>query len=123
MIIKSENNNARLISRELVDTKPMSIRAYSYPNVTINYNEDTDLEERVTNLETNFSNLDADKNYEYRQDSAASVWSIDHNLNKYPSVTILDSTGEQCLGDITHLNKNSLIITFTAAFSGKASLN
>jgi len=48
---------------------------------------------------------------------------IDHNLNKFPSVTTVDSAGSQVVGDIQHIDLNSFKITFKAAFQGKVYAN
>jgi hypothetical protein len=64
-----------------------------------------------------------DISFEFIQASAAAIWSINHNLNKYPSVTIVDSAGDEVEGNVNHVSKTQLTITFSAAFSGKAFLN
>ena len=45
-----------------------------------------------------------------------------HNLNKFPSVVVIDSTGdnEQVYGDVQYIDKNKLYINFTTQFSGEA---
>jgi len=48
---------------------------------------------------------------------------ITHNLNKFPSVTVVDSAGSHVIGSINHLNKNSFTITFNTAFSAKVYAN
>jgi hypothetical protein len=48
---------------------------------------------------------------------------ITHNLDKYPSVTIVDSGFTVVYGEIEYLSKNQLEITFTNPFSGEAYLN
>ena len=65
----------------------------------------------------------ADKEFIFTQSSAGSTWSINHNLNKFPSVTVVDSANSIVIGDITYNNKNTLTINFTSSFSGKAYLN
>lgn len=64
-----------------------------------------------------------DMHYTHTQASAAAVWSIVHGMAKYPSVTVLDSAGDVCEGDIRYVNTNEILITFSAAFSGIAYLN
>jgi len=64
-----------------------------------------------------------DKDYRHNQNSASSVWTINHNLNKFPNVVVFDSADNQAVGAITHVNKNQLTITFSASFSGTAYLN
>lgn len=65
----------------------------------------------------------ADAYYVHNQALPESVWTITHNLNKKPSVTIVDSTDAVVYGDINYLNDNQLTLTFVGAFSGKAYLN
>ena len=48
---------------------------------------------------------------------------INHNLNKFASVTTVDSGGSQVIGDIQHIDLNSLNITFKASFQGKIYAN
>lgn len=50
-------------------------------------------------------------------------WDIQHNLKKYPSVTIVDSAGTEVIGDVQYLNENNITILFSSSFSGKAYLN
>ena len=59
----------------------------------------------------------------HNQTVSSSVWSITHNLNKYPSVSVVDSSNEEVIGEVQHTNSNSLTVKFSAPFSGKAFLN
>lgn len=61
--------------------------------------------------------------YKHVQGVASSVWTVTHNLGKFPSVTVVDSAGTEWVGDVKYLNDNSLTISFTVAFSGIAYLN
>ena len=64
-----------------------------------------------------------DKTYKHIQASSSDVWTINHNLNKYPSVTVQDSAGSIVIGEITYNSKNTITLTFNGAFSGEAHLN
>ncbi len=64
-----------------------------------------------------------DKTFVYNQVTSSDVWEIEHNLDKYPSVTVVDSGGSVVVGEIVYIDKNNVRITFTSAFSGKAYLN
>jgi|SRR3712207_2203191 len=64
-----------------------------------------------------------DKNYVHDQIQSSTVWAIQHNLNKYPSVSVVDSGKNEVVGDINYIDKNNLVINFSHAFSGKAFLN
>jgi hypothetical protein len=65
----------------------------------------------------------SDKNFEFTQASPSSTWSVSHDLNKFPSVTVVDSAGTQVIGDVQHIDNDNLTITFINQFSGKAYLN
>jgi hypothetical protein len=64
-----------------------------------------------------------DLNYLHDQTSASATWNVTHSLNKNPSVTVVDTAGTEVVGEVDYLTLNSLTITFTAPFSGKAFLN
>lgn len=64
-----------------------------------------------------------DKYYKHNQGIPSSVWNIAHNLNKYPSCTIVDSAGEEVEGSVRFIDNNNIEITFSAAFSGYALMN
>ena len=55
--------------------------------------------------------------------TANTAQTITHNLNKFPSVTTVDSGGSHVVGDIQHIDINSFRITFTASFTGKVYVN
>lgn len=55
--------------------------------------------------------------------SADVAETINHNLNKFPSVTTVDSAGSHVVGDVQHINENSFTITFTSSFTGKVYAN
>lgn len=63
------------------------------------------------------------KSYVHTQHEASDVWFIDHQMGRYPSVTVVDSAGTMVFGEVTYDNENRVTITFTAAFGGKAYLN
>ena len=59
----------------------------------------------------------------YIQTISASVWNINHNLDKYPTVFTEDSVGREVKGDLDYVDANNLTVTFNYMFSGKAYLN
>lgn len=61
--------------------------------------------------------------YIHTQTTSSLQWTVTHNLNCFPSVTIVDSSNNEVIGEVEYINPNSLNITFSAAFSGKAYLN
>lgn len=65
----------------------------------------------------------SDKNYMHDQMIASATWTVNHNLGKYPSVTIVDSSGNVVEGAVQELTANQAILVFSAAFAGKAYFN
>ena len=65
----------------------------------------------------------ADATYTHEQAGASSEWVVKHNLNKFPSVTIVTSVGAVVVGNITYDSANQLTISLVDADSGKAYLN
>lgn len=65
----------------------------------------------------------ADVHFNFTQASASDTWVIAHLLGKFPAVTVVDSAGTEVEGSINHTDVNSLTISFSAPFSGKAFLN
>ena len=61
--------------------------------------------------------------YTHTQNTPSATWTITHNLNCFPSVSVVDSAGSVVIGDVNYTNANTLVVTFAAAFGGKAYLN
>ena len=66
---------------------------------------------------------EGDKHYTHNQGTASATWNVTHNLNKFPSVTVVLSTGQKGYADVSYTDANNLTITFTGAESGKAYMN
>lgn len=64
-----------------------------------------------------------DLHYEHTQSVPSSTWDITHNLHKRPAVLVEDSAGDEVEGEIDFVTTDRLVITFSAAFSGRAILN
>lgn len=61
--------------------------------------------------------------WEYDQLAPAFHWIIIHNLNSYPSVTVVDTGGTEIIPDIVYTNNNQIDLYFANSTSGKAYLN
>ena len=61
--------------------------------------------------------------YAHTQGVSSSTWTINHNLDFYPNVTVVDSAGTIVEGEIAYTSRNQVVLTFSAAFSGKAYLS
>ncbi len=83
-----------------------------------------DISQTIPNqVDFDIVNIPTDANFIFTQSIPSTTWSITHNLDKFCSVTVVSDSNQIMIGDVSYLNTNSLIITFSAAFSGKAYLN
>ena len=55
--------------------------------------------------------------------SNSKLWTITHNLGKYPSVTIVDDKNEVVVGAIDYVSTNQVTVSFNSPFDGCAFLN
>lgn len=61
--------------------------------------------------------------YVHNQVSAATVWTVNHNLGYQPNVSIIDSAGNNAFATIARPSLNQLTLTFSAAVGGVAYLS
>ena len=64
-----------------------------------------------------------DKTFVYTQGTAKNTWTIVHNLNKYPTVSVIDSAKTVVIGEVRYDSLNQVTLLFASAFSGMATLN
>ena len=62
-------------------------------------------------------------NLVFEQPTALKEWNIQHNLNRFPSVTVVDDTNTMVIADVKYVDENNVIVTFSKPFSGKAFFN
>ena len=59
----------------------------------------------------------------FTQAVADTVWNVNHNLGKFPSVSVVNNNNVVINGEITYIDNNNLTCTFSAGFAGTAYLN
>lgn len=69
------------------------------------------------------SSIEGDKTYIHDQGVPSAIWTVQHNLNKFPSVTSVNNNNIKMFGEVTYIDANNLTISFSAGFSGKAYIN
>lgn len=82
---------------------------------------------KIGNVVIDYPDINADPvnhvKYYHVQNSANSTWTIYHNLNFYPNVTVLNNANQIIEADIQYLDANSVRIVMNASTSGKAYLS
>jgi hypothetical protein len=64
-----------------------------------------------------------DKTFVFTQSVPSTTWLIQHNLDKFPSVSVVNINNVQMYGNVIYTDLNNLIVEFSAGFSGKAYIN
>jgi len=59
----------------------------------------------------------------FTQGVAATTWNIQHNLGKFPSVSVINNNNVMVNGEVKYIDNNNIQLNFSAGFSGKAYLN
>lgn len=116
------------LSIDISTTDPMSLTSIEVTNCSNNYNvlaqkpsiNGVVLEGDKTTEELK---IDCDKTYYHIQSVASDNWVIVHGLNKYPSVSVINSAGDEVVGDIIYNDTNQVTIKFKGSFKGSATLN
>ena len=124
-------NNNILISEQnaISNFGHFTIDSYTVKGATATLN--------LTNIFGN-GNLDLNKLYDFAvftlssqgvptfiftQGVAATTWNIQHNLGKFPSVSVVNNNNIVINGEVTYIDNNNVQLNFSAGFSGKAYLN
>jgi hypothetical protein len=64
-----------------------------------------------------------DSTFIFTQLIPSAIWTINHNLAQYPSVTLVDLTGKIVMAQVQYISNNQIVVTFSQPFAGKAYLN
>lgn len=74
-------------------------------------------------VQTAIEELRTRSRYVHNQPVASDTWNITHNMRFYPNVSIVDTALSKVVGEVTYLTENSLTVTFSHSFAGKAYLS
>ena len=64
-----------------------------------------------------------DSTFVFTQGVSATTWNIQHNLAKFPSVSVVNTNDFVIHGEVEYIDNNNVTLTFSAGFAGKAYLN
>ena len=122
-ILISEQNNIDEFGHFKITGYTLNGAVYTLNLTNIGGNGNLDLNKYYDFATFTISSGVGDKNFVFTQAVAANPWIIQHNLNKFPSCTVVLNSGQQGFGDVTFIDENNLTITFAGAESGKAYIN
>ena len=123
VLISEQNNIDEFGHFKITGYTALGNNLYTLDLTNIGGNGSLDLNKYYDFATFTISSGVGDKNFVFNQAVASATWTVQHNLNKFPSCTMVLSTGQQGYGDVTFIDENNLTITFAGAESGKAYIN
>ena len=122
-ILISEQNNIDEFGHFKITGYTLNGTVYTLNLTNIGGNGNLDLNKYYDFATFTISTGVGDKNFVFTQAVASNTWVIQHDLNKFPSVTSVNINDFEVYGEVVFNNINNLTINFSAAFSGKAFIN
>ena len=120
-ILISEQNDISKFGHFTIDSYTLNGTAYTLNLTNIGGNGNLDINKFYDFAVFTLSS--PDKTFEFDQGQPALVWTIQHNLNKFPSVSVVDTANTVVNSQVNYVDKNNITINNTAQFAGKAYLN
>ena len=122
-ILISEQNNIDEFGHFKITGYTLNGAVYTLNLTNIGGNGNLDLNKYYDFATFTISSGVGDKNFVFTQAVASNTWVIQHNLNKFPSVTSVNVNNIEMFGEVVFADVNNLTINFTSASSGKAYVN
>jgi len=121
-ILISEQNNISLFGHYTIDSYTLNGTVYTLNLTNIGGNGNLDLNKFYDFAVFTLSSQGS-PTFIFDQVAASTTWNIQHNLGKFPSITVIDTANTVVTGEYTYIDNNNVTLTFSAAFAGKAYLN
>lgn len=77
----------------------------------------------VTQEDKDRWNTGSDKELHFTKIGESDTWHINHGLNKFPTINILDHEGALVVGEVEYVDKNYIILRFSTPVKGDAYLS
>jgi hypothetical protein len=122
-ILISEQNNIDEFGHFKITGYTLNGTVYTLNLTNIGGNGNLDLNKYYDFATFTISTGIGDKTFVFTQGVPALVWTIQHDLNKFPSVSVVDTANTGVLSQIDYIDSNNITISNTAQFAGKAYLN
>ena len=105
-----------------VADNPINVEVSTAQPVDVQLKDEQPIDVKIADVVQVFTGGTYDKHYEVSFLPTSSL-SVNHSLNKYPSVSILDTAGDEVEGQVVHVDTNNLLVSFSAAFGGVITCN
>lgn len=124
----SNDIEARLVPEQGIQTQTDLVYLYNPDTVSVQHDETLEGNGSTTHpLKLSQELLEeihrGGNTFVFEFDASQSTWVITHNLNKKPSITVVDSADTVMTCAKEYIDMNTVEITFNAPFKGTAYLN
>ena len=121
-ILISEQNNISEFGHYTIDSYTLKGAIYTLNLTNLFGNGVLDLDKFYDFAVFTLSSQGA-PTFVFTQGAPATVWNIQHNLGKFPSVSVINNNNVVINGEVTYIDNNNVQLNFSAGFTGKAYLN
>lgn len=104
-------------------TRPGLIRLATDEEAIAGKSIDTAITPHTLSLFLEERGIGETREYEHEQGEVSDAWEIHHNLGRYPSVTVVDTTGREIIAEVQYIDKNNCVVLTKGEFKGTAYLN
>ena len=122
-ILISEQNNISDFGHFTIDSYTTKGNFHTLNVTNIGANSNLEIDKFYDFAIFTLSSGLADKTFVFDQGAPATVWNIQHNLGKFPSVSVINNNNVVINGEVTYIDNNNVQLNFSAGFTGKAYLN
>ena len=123
VLISEQNNIDEFGHFKITGYTALGNNLYTLDLTNIGGNGSLDLNKYYDFATFTISSGVGDKNFVFNQAVASATWTVQHDLNKFPSVTSVNINNIEMYGEVVFNDLNNLTINFSAAFSGQAFIN
>lgn len=131
-ILIVNQDNPESFGHYTVNTYNVDLNNDQYYTITLSFlagNGSISIDNFYDIVNFTFGDNSGDKTSVYDQVTPATIWGppatgmVYHGLNKFPSITVVDTAKSVVVGNYTYVDNNNVIIEFSAPFPGKAYFN
>jgi len=125
-ILIVDQNDPESFGHYTINTYTVDANNNQYYDITLSFlggNGSISIDNFYDIINFTFGDNAGDKTFIFTQTAPSTEWTVQHDLEKFPSITVVDTGKTVVIGDYTYVDNNNVILSFSAAFAGKAYFN
>ena len=125
-ILIVDQNDPESFGHYTINTYTVDVNNDQYYDIALSFlggNGSVSIDNFYDIINFTFGDNAGDKTFIFTQTAPSTEWTVQHDLEKFPSITVVDTGKTVVIGDYTYVDNNNVILSFSAAFAGKAYFN